>query len=155
MLRVKTHLPAALARGVPFDSLTLAHDGRRLRRKVMTLPKGEEILVDFPAPVTLGDGDMLELEDGRRVGIRAAIEEVYEVRGRDATHLARLAWHIGNRHLPAQIEKHRILIRREQAIHAMLTGLGATVTERSDHFSPEPGAYDHDHTPGGHALSGR
>jgi urease accessory protein len=154
MFRVITHLPAAVAKGVPFDHLTLAHDERRLRRKLLTLPNGDEILVDFPAPLTLDDGDMLRLDDGRLVGIRAADEDVYEIRGRDAAHIARLAWHIGNRHLPAQIEKSRILIRRDKIIRDMLVGLGATVKETTSHFSPEHGAYSHDHG-GGHALSAR
>jgi urease accessory protein len=148
-------MPAGRIKGVPFDSLTLAHDERRLRRKLLTLPSGEEILVDFPAPVTLGDGDLLELEDGRLVGIRAAEEEVYEIRGRDAAHIARLAWHIGNRHLPAQIEKARILIRRDRVVRDMLIGLGGTVTETVGHFSPEHGAYGHGHGTAGHALNVR
>jgi urease accessory protein len=150
MFRVVEHLSAAVAKGVPFDSLTLAHDERRLRRKLLTLPKGEEILLDFAAPTTLGHGDRLRLEDGRLVGIVAADEPVYEVRGRDAAHVARLAWHIGNRHLPAQIEKNRILIGRDRVARDMLIGLGATITEKTEHFSPEQGAYAHDH---GHALS--
>jgi len=154
MLRVTAHIAAAAAKGVPFDSLTLAHDERRLRRKLLKLPKGEEILVDFAQPSTLEHGDRLQLEDGRQVGIVAASEPVYEIRGRDAAHIARLAWHIGNRHLAAQIEKHRILIRRDRIIGEMLKGLDATITETVDHFSPEPGAYGHDHG-GGHALSAR
>ena len=154
MHRVVAHIPAAVAKGVPFDPLTLAHDERRLRRKLLTLPKGDEILLDFPEPVTLGHGDRLRLEDGRLVGIIAAEEEVYEIRGRDAAHVARLAWHIGNRHLPAQIEKSRILISRDRIIRDMLIGLGATVTETVSHFSPEHGAYGHDHGHG-HALSVR
>lgn len=155
MFRVTAHIPAASAKGVPFDSLTLAHDERRLRRKLLKLPKGDEILLDFPEPVTLGHGDRLQLEDGRLVGVVAASEPVYEIRGRDAAHIARLAWHIGNRHLPAQIEKNRILIRRDRIIGDMLTGLGATITETVDHFSPEHGAYSHDHGAGAHALSAR
>lgn len=145
MFRVIAYVPAANARGAPFDTLTLAHDERRLRRKLLTLPKGAEILLDFPEPVTLGHGDRLQLEDGRQVGIVAAAEPVYEIRGRDAAHIAKLAWHIGNRHLPAQIEKGRILIRRDRIIRDMLLGLGATVSEKVDHFSPEHGAYSHDH----------
>ncbi len=145
MLRVTAHLPAATARGKPFDSLTLAHDERRVRRKLLRLPQGEEILLDFPEPVTLGHGDMLKLEDDRVIAIFAADEPVYEIKGRDGAHIARLAWHIGNRHLPAQIEKNRILIRRDRTIRDMLAGLGATLTETVDHFSPEPGAYSHDH----------
>lgn len=161
MLRVTAHIPAAniaatAAKAAPFDSLTLAHDQRRLRRKLLALPGGGEVMLDFPEPVTLDHGDLLALEDGRFVGIRAADEAVYEIKGRDGAHLARLAWHIGNRHLPAQIEKNRILIGRDRIIRDMLLGLGATVTETVDHFSPEHGAYAHDHGhAGGHALLSR
>src|SRR3569623_586776 len=123
MFRVTAHLPAATAKGLPFDSITLAPAQRRLR-------------------------------DGRLVGIIAADEAVYEIRGRDAAHIARLAWHIGNRHLPAQIEKSRILIGRDRIIRDMLVGLGAEVIETVAHFSPEHGAYSHDHG-GGHALNAR
>ena len=155
MFRVIAHFPAARAKGVPFETLTLPHDARRLRRKLLTLPKGTEILVDFAEPTTLGHGDRLQLEDGRYVGIAAADEPVYEIRGRDAAHIARLAWHIGNRHLPAQIEKGRILIARDPIIGTMLTGLGAEIRETVEHFSPEHGAYHHDHGAGGHALGAR
>ena len=153
MLRVIAHIPASVAKGVPFDSLTLALDERRVRRNLLKLPKGEEILVDFAEPLSLDHGDRLQLEDGRLVGIVAASEPVFEIRGRDAAHIARLAWHIGNRHLAAQIEKNRILIRRDRIIGEMLKGLGATITETVDHFSPEHGAYSHDHGSGAHALS--
>jgi urease accessory protein len=154
MLRVTTHLPAAKARGVPFDSITLSHDERRLRRKLLTFPKAGEVYLDFADTITLDDGDRLLLEDGRMVAIVAAKEPVYEIRGRDAAHIAKLAWHLGNRHLPAQIEKSRILIRRDHVIRGMLIGLGATVDETTDYFSPEHGAY-HAHGEPGHALSAR
>ena len=154
MLRVTSHLPAAKARGVPFDSITLAHDERRLRRKLLTFPKAGEVYLDFADTITLDDGDRLLLEDGRMVAIVAAREPVYEIRGRDAAHIAKLAWHLGNRHLPAQIEKSRILIRRDHVIRGMLIGLGATVDETTDHFSPEHGAY-HAHGEPGHALSAK
>lgn len=154
MLRVTAHVPAAKAKGVPFDTITLAHDERRLRRKLLTLPKAGEIYLDFADTITLDHGDRLLLEDGRLIAIQAANEPVYEIRGRDAAHIAKLAWHLGNRHLPAQIEKSRILIRRDPIIRDMLIGLGASILETSDHFSPEHGAY-HGHGEQGHALSAR
>lgn len=85
----------------------------------------------------------------------AAPEEVYDIRARDAVHLTELAWHIGNRHLAAAIEAHRILILRDHVIKAMLEGLGATVSEVSQPFSPVRGAYsghghDHSHDHHGH-----
>lgn len=135
-----------------FDSVVLAQDERHIRRKVLTLSQGEKVMVDLAEPVMLGDGDLLVLEDGRFAGIVAAEEELYDIRGRDAVHLAELAWHIGNRHLAAAIEEDRILILRDHVIKAMLEGLGATVTDTAEIFRPLRGAYsghghshDHDH----------
>ncbi len=154
MLRAVSHLPAKSAKSPPFDLITLAHDERRIRRKLLTLVHGDEVLVDFPQPVTLEDRDLLLLEDGRTVEIIAAEEYLFEITGRDGEHLSRLAWHIGNRHLPAQIEQHRILIQRDHVIRTMLAGLGATVRDISEPFSPERGAY-HDHGTHDHALLNR
>lgn len=157
MFRVLAHIPAADVKSAPYDTIILEADDRRVRRKVLRLRGGDEILVDFPAPITLGHQDALQLEDGRFVGILAANERLYEIRGRDRTHLVRLAWHLGNRHLPAQLEDTRILIRRDHVIANMLAGLGANVTEIEAPFSPEHGAY-HDHSHGsaqGHALLNR
>ena len=118
---------------------------RHLRRKLLTLPDGSEVLVDFAKPVRLEDGDCLVLEDGRLVQLACLPEDLMEVRGRDGLHLCQLAWHIGNRHLEAQIEVARILIRPDYVIGHMLEGLGATVKPTREAFSPEHGAYGHAH----------
>jgi len=144
MLRVTAQLPPNHGKGKPFDRLTLTHDQRRLRRKTITLPKGEEIMVDFPDAVTLEHFGGLLLEDGRVVEIVAAPEPLFEVTGRGTEHLAQLAWHMGNRHMSAQIEKKRILVPRDHVAKTMLLGLGAEVREVVEMFSPERGAY-HDH----------
>ncbi|MCR4266523.1 urease accessory protein UreE [Nitratireductor sp. ZSWI3] len=150
MIRATSHAHAGALPGTPFDSVTLAHDERHLRRKLLTLAGGDEVLVDFPAAVALADGDALVLEDGRLVEIRAAHEPLYTVTGRNRLHLARLCWHLGNRHLPAEIREDTILIGRDHVIRDMLAGLGATVREVTAPFSPERGAYHghghgHDH----------
>ena len=134
----------------PYDSAVLAHDERHLRRRAIELSGGDKVLVDLSEPVALNDGDRLVLEDGRHIEIIAAQEEVYDIRARDAVHLAELAWHIGNRHLAASIEAGRILILRDHVIRAMLEGLGATVKDVFEPFKPVRGAYSggHDH---GHA----
>lgn len=133
----------------PAGVITLPHDERHLRRKVLELPGGDKVFVDLAEPVVLADGDRLRLDDGREVGIRAAEEEVYAVTARDAVHLGELAWHIGNRHLPAQIEAGRIVILRDHVIKAMLEGLGASVKEIAAPFSPLRGAYSgHGHSHG-------
>jgi urease accessory protein len=125
----------------PFDTVSLPHDERHLRRKVLSLSDGGKLLVDLAEPVMLAAGDRFLLDDGRQVAIVAAPEELLEVRGRDAVHLAELAWHIGNRHLAAQIEADRILILHDHVIEDMLEGLGATVREVADAFQPVRGAY--------------
>ena len=150
-LRATSHLPASEIRGDPFDTVTLAHDERRLRPKLLTPRRGEAMLVDLPVPITLADGDGLVLEDGRVVVVVAAKEALHEVRGRGRSHLVRLAWHLGNRHLPAQLEEDRILIRRDHVIRAMLEGLGAVISDVEENFSPEHGAY-HSHGEHRHAL---
>jgi urease accessory protein len=119
----------------------LPHDERHLRRRAIELADGGKVLADLPEPVMLGDGDRLLLEDGRYIEIIAAPEELYDIRARDAVHLAELAWHIGNRHLAAAITTDRILILRDHVIKGMLEGLGATVTDVVEPFSPVRGAY--------------
>jgi urease accessory protein len=157
-LRAIAYRPPRTTGGkVPFDICVLHHDERRVRRKLLKLQHDDEVLVDFPEPVTLESGGILELTDGRLVEIIAGEEKLYEVRGRDARHLMQLAWHLGNRHAKAQIVHEfegigdRILILRDHVLRDMLVGLGATVTEVSEPFSPIEGAYAHAHS-GEHAL---
>ena len=125
----------------PFDIVVLDADERHIRRKRITLANGEDILVDFEKPVHLEQGDRLVLEDGRVAKVVAAEEELMEVTARDPQHLVELAWHIGNRHLPAQIGEARILLRRDRIIRAMLEQLGATVRDVTEPFTPAHGAY--------------
>lgn len=138
----------------PIGTITLDHDERHLRRKLLTMDGGGTILVDLPATVSLAEGDALCLENGDLVKIIAAPEDLYEITADTPEHLSRLCWHIGNRHLPAQIERHRILIQSDHVIKDMLTGLGANVKDTKAPFVPERGAYhtdaSHDH---GHGHS--
>jgi urease accessory protein len=138
-----------------FDGIVLDQDQRHLRRKVLTLTQGEQVMVDFPEAIKLNGGDLLVLEDGRFAGIVAAEEELLEIVPRGPVHLAELAWHIGNRHLAAQIEADRILVLRDHVIKAMLESLGAEVREVEAPFEPMRGAYSgHGHTHHGHNHHG-
>lgn len=139
----------------PADSVVLDFDERHRRRVVMTGTRGLAFLLDLPEAVALRGGDALVLEDGRLVEVVAAPETLLEVRGRDPGDLVRLAWHVGNRHIPAQISARALRIRGDHVIEAMLRKLGATVREIEAPFDPEGGAYaaasksdDHGH---GHA----
>jgi urease accessory protein len=144
MIRVKEALPANHGKGKAFAQLTLPSDQRRLRRKVLAI-RGEEVMVDFAEPVTLEHFGGLLLEDGRIVEIVAAPEPLLEIIPKGAEHLAQLAWHIGNRHMAAQIEKKRILVPRDHVARAMLTGLGAELREVTEPFIPMQGAYHAPH----------
>ena len=127
--------------GQATDSITLDALDRSIRRKLIKTDSGKDVLVDLPLTVYFEDGDHLELDDGSYLEIAAAEEDLYEITGSSPAHVAQLAWHIGNRHLPAQIEYNRILIKRDHIIKAMLIGLHATVTEVRDQFDPLHGAY--------------
>lgn len=132
------------------DHVTLDYEGRHRRRIVLTADHGTRFLLDFAHSRLLPGGAALELEDGRLIEVIAEREPLLEVRAADGVALLRLAWHIGNRHLAAQIFPDRILIRRDHVIAAMLEGLGAKVREVTAPFDPEGGAYGgahqaHDH----------
>jgi urease accessory protein len=142
-LVASSFLRAGFHAGAPLDSVELEAPDRHLRRKLLRCLKGTEVLVEFESPVALRHGDALVLDSGQLIEIVAAEEELMEVRGRDSLHLAQLAWHIGNRHLEAQIESHRILLKRDHVIAHMLEQLGAHVVNVRERFSPEAGAYHH------------
>ena len=144
-LRATSFARAAFITEKPYATISLEAQERHIRRKVITLGGGEDVLVDFEKAIKLEDGDCLVLEDGRLIQITARPEDLLEVRGVDANHLARLAWHIGNRHLEAQIEEARILIRPDHVIAKMLEHQGAVVKKTHETFSPEHGAYAHAH----------
>lgn len=133
----------------PVCTITLNKDQRHRRRIVLSCDTGLEFLLDLPEAIQLRHGDGLQLEDGRVIKVLAEAEELLEVRGRNTHHLLRLAWHLGNRHLEAQIEGDRILVRRDHVIEDMLNGLGAATALVVEPFSPQGGAYD-DHRHGGH-----
>lgn len=125
----------------PADSVVLDFDDRHRRRMAMTGTRGLEFLLDLDAATALRGGDALVLEDGRLVEVVAAPESLAEIRGVDPAHLLRLAWHLGNRHLPTQITGRGLRIRRDHVIEDMLRGLGARVMPIDAPFDPEGGAY--------------
>jgi urease accessory protein len=134
----------------PADTVVLDFDDRHRRRMAMTGTRGLAFLLDLESAVALRGGDALVLEDGRLVEVVAAPEPLIEIKGGDPHHLIRLAWHLGNRHLPTQVMPKALRIRRDHVIEAMVKGLGARVVEIEAPFDPEGGAYEgaghaHDH----------
>ena len=137
--------------GDPGDCVTLSYQQRYRRRALLATDTGEQIVLDLAEATELRHGDALVLDDGRHISIRAAAEPLAAVRAIGAT-LARLAWHVGNRHTPCQIEADRLLIQRDHVLEDMLRGLGATVLHVQEPFRPEGGAYGQGRThPHGHS----
>lgn len=148
MQRVTSYLPAGTPSSHPIEQVKLPHDLRHLRRKLLHLESGGMVMLDLKDPVLFANGDLLVRDDGELIEILAADEKLFEIRGKNGVHLIELAWHLGNRHLAAQIEDDRILILRDHVIRTMLQGLGALVLEVTEPFQPARGAYHshgHDH----------
>lgn len=146
MLTVQTIMPAgSWERPTAADTITLGYDERHRRRFHYTAAGGTRFLLDLPRPRLLQDGEGLCLSDGRIIAVEAARERLMEARADDQRALLRLAWHIGNRHLPAEITADGIRLRHDHVIHKMLTGLGARVLDIDAAFSPEQGAYAEAH----------
>ncbi|MDQ8727031.1 urease accessory protein UreE [Bradyrhizobium sp. LHD-71] len=150
MLRATSVKAAQTWRETPADTVVLEFDDRHRRRLAMTGTRGLEFLLDLPDVIALRGGDALVLEDGRLIEVVAAAEPLVEIRARDTMHLVRIAWHLGNRHLPTQIMAKALRIRRDHVIEEMVRGLGARVIEIEAPFDPEGGAYASASPDGGH-----
>ena len=138
----------------PADTVVLDFDDRHRRRMAMTGTRGLEFLLDLENAVALRGGDALVLDDNRLIEVVAAPEPLIEIRCNDPHHLIRVAWHLGNRHLPTQIIGKSLRIRRDHVIETMVKGLGARVIEIEAPFDPEGGAYagsGHGHAQASHA----
>ena len=128
------------------DRVVLDASERHRRRLVLTAERGTTLLLDLPHATTLRDGDGLVLDDGAVVRVIGKPEPLYEITAPNAGELARLAWHLGNRHADVQLVGERLRIRRDHVLAAMLERLGAQVTAIEAPFDPESGAYSvHDH----------
>jgi urease accessory protein len=154
MIRATRVLPHQRWDQAAADTVVLGFDDRHRRRMAMVATRGLKFLLDLENAVVLRGGDALVLEDGRLIEVVAAPEPLAEIRGLDPQHLVRVAWHLGNRHLPTQIMAKGLRVRRDHVIEAMVKGLGARILEIDAPFDPEGGAYAdaaHAHVPEHHA----
>ena len=130
------------------DRVVLDAEERQRRRIVLTGEKGTKVLLDFPSPVMLRDGDALMLEDGSVVAVAGRAEPLIEVSANSPLDFVRLAWHIGNRHTDIQFIEKAFRIRRDHVLEEMAKGLGGIITPVEAPFDPEPAvphAHHHDH----------
>lgn len=132
--------------GLPaLDTITLDRQSRARRRVVMTSDSGRDFLLDLAELTYVADGDAFVLEDGHIV-VRAMLEPLMEVVAEDPLELSKIAWHLGNRHTPAEITLEAIYVQPDHVLAAMIEGLGGTVRQVVRAFEPEGGAY------GGHGA---
>jgi urease accessory protein len=141
MRRATEVLQAGTWRGEVADTVVLDHDRRHRRRIRLTTGRGEPLLLDLARAQHLREGDALRCEDGALVVVRAATEPLLEIAAPDHAALVRIAWHLGNRHLPTQLLGDRIRIREDHVIAEMVRGLGGSAVPLSAPFDPEGGAY--------------
>lgn len=135
------------------DTVILDYAQRSAQKVSVTVVKGGAIEIDMDEPVRLRTDDLLVLDDGNLVEVVAAPEPLIEARAADVAGLARLAWHLGDRHVPVQMLANRIRAQRDPAIETLLKSLGVKLTMIEAPFEPEGGAYasshghsyDHDH----------
>ena len=120
------------------DFIELSYDDRFLRRKKLTSYNGIEFLVDLKNTISLKKDDMFKLDSGLLINVRYKIEELLEIKGNNLMHLI---WHIGNRHIPCQIEENRILIQNDKVIQEMILRLNGQTKVVLEAFDPEGGAY--------------
>jgi urease accessory protein len=142
MIGISTILPAGTwDPKLEIDQVLIDYDNRFRRRIVLTTVSGAEVLIDLAEAVRLRDGDGLVTASGGVICVRAQPESLLEIHAHDEGELVRIAWHLGNRHLPVQLLGDRIRIRSDHVIKAMVEGLGGHVDAIEAAFDPEAGAY--------------
>ncbi len=148
-MRAAAHIPAGgWDRTTSVDAVLIDFDRRHRRRIVLRTEAGHDVLVDLPQATRLRDGDGLVLDDGGVILVQARPEPLLDIHAHDAAALVRIAWHLGNRHLPVQLLGAHLRIRRDHVIADMVRTLGGHVAEIEAPFDPEAGAYA-----GGHSHS--
>ena len=120
------------------DTITLNYNDRFIRRKKLLSDNKLEFLVNLPETISVNKNDGFLLDDGNVILIKNAKEALIEIRSED---LIKLSWHIGNRHIPCQIETNRLLIHEDKVIENLIVRLGGSIKKISEEFSPEGGAY--------------
>ena len=130
------------------DSVTLNYDNRYRRRIAMKTDGGKDFLLDLAKTTELRSGDLIELEDGRFIEVKAASEKLMKATSNEPLLILKAAWHIGNRHLSCEIQMDNLILRFDHVILHMLENLGLTLEVINQPFNPEGGAYGDTRTTG-------
>ena len=124
------------------DRVTLDHDARHRRRISLIGLAGTRVLLDLDKATVMKGGDALKLEDGSLMLIEAAPEKLLKITSDNPLRLMRLAWHIGNRHTPAELAADALYIAYDHVLEEMVRGLGGRTEVTMRPFEPEGGAYE-------------
>ena len=141
MIKVKKIINNNLWKCRVDDEIVLDYQDRNRRRIKLDSKKKISFLLDEKETVFLNNGSLLILSNEYKVKVIAKLENVLKVEAKNKSNLSSLAWHIGNRHIPAEIHKDYIIIQRDEIISRMLKLLGAKVVKKKLSFTPEKGAY--------------
>lgn len=133
--------PAERAGRPVADTVILDYAQRSMQKVTVTGVKGGSFEIDLAGPARIATDDVLQLDDGNLIEVVAAPEPLIEAHASDLSQLARLAWHLGDRHVPAQLFANRIRVRAEPAVEELLNTLGARLARIEAPFEPEGGAY--------------
>lgn len=136
---------AAVKQDRVVETLTLDHHGRNTRHAALKGDGGQEILLDLDKPAALNDGDAVKLEDGGLVLIKAVAQKLIAITAENPLRLTRLAWHLGGRHVPAEVTADAIYVEHDAALAELVRGQGCTMSEVERPFQPEPEVHHHDH----------
>ena len=126
-------------------SITLSFRDRRRSRLRTSLDDGTEVALVLPRGTILRHGDGLTGDGGVIVRILAAPELVSIATTADPLLLARAAYHLGNRHVPLQIETGRLSYEHDHVLDDLARQLGLEVSVAHLPFEPEAGSYAHGH----------
>lgn len=146
MLRAIEHFPAGewpAEEGVA-ESVELDWEDRCRRRKRIESLGGRPILIDLLRSVAMADKDGLRCECGSWIEVRAKPEQVLMIKSSRPGGLIKIAWHLGNRHTPADLREDMIFIRPDHVLADMARNLGCEVETFVEAFHAERGAY-HSH----------
>lgn len=127
----------------PVDTLLLDYEQRQRPEGPHIALRGTQIAMALAQPVRLRTDDRLILDDDTLVEIVARPEPLYELRAATPSELARIAWLLGDRHLPVDISERRLRVRRDPAIETLLENAAVKIAAIDAPFEPEGGAYSH------------
>jgi urease accessory protein len=129
----------------PLLTLSLTAEERTRTRHRFDLPNDQTLFFRLPRGIILQDGDFLKAESGELIEILAKPEPVLTVLADNSLTLLRVAYHLGNRHVPVEITPDYLHLKPDSVLAEMLIHLGVEIKEEIKPFQPEVGAYGHHH----------